>query len=519
MTLLQDITTAALLGTERQAFTPTPESGPLGDLLARLPADPEAALLGAAALASLHQRAGALPAVIDAARPAPCPPDDQPVCSRHVSQGLAVMLGGAYREALPEMLAALAAVGRRVPETLLPELLKQGRQSKELREFILPVLGRRGQWLAAQNREWAYADQLLLETAESPERVWAEGSREARLSALASLRETDPAAGLALLQTTWATETADDRAAFASALGTGLSLADEPFLEAALDDRGKDVRRAAADLLARLPGSLLGKRMMARAEPLITWKRRLLRAAEIEVSLPEDCDASLKRDGVEVKPPFAGLGEKAWWLAQVLAAVPPGHWSAKWGQSPADVLEAITKNEWKQALLTGWQGAVKRFGDEAWAEALTTYYLRQKVRVPNEVLSAWERTDPARVEAFLLKTLRASPEHLQGQGPVLSLLQGITGIWSADLSRTVVESIQHSAAQENTKDGRLWSLTHLLRGPAAFHTAPALADELSRGWPEAAPQWEFWQPHVHEFRTALHFRHDLLVQISQEARP
>lgn len=518
MTLWQDITTAALLGTERQPFTPPSAPGDLGALLARLPADPEAALLGAAAAVSLARRAGTLPPVTDTPAPAPCPPDDLRVCEPRVAEGIALMLGGKHREALPEILLALAGTGRRVPAPLLPELLKQGRQSKDLRAVLLPVLGHRGRWLAAQNREWAWADQLLLETT-APEQVWAEGGREARLAALVQLRQADPARGRTLLQSTWASETADDRAAFVAALDAGLSLADEPFLESALDDRGKDVRRAAADLLACLPGSQLGQRMTARAEPLLVWKRRMLRSAEIEVALPEDCDASMKRDEIESKPPFASLGEKAWGLAQILAAVPAGHWSEKWGQSPADILEAVTKNEWKQALLTGWQGAVKRFGNEHWAEALTLYYLKQKIHVPAEVLSAWERAEPSHVEAFLLRILRSNPERLQGQGPVLSLLQGLTGSWNADLSRTVVESIRRSAAQENTEDQRLWSLTHLLRGPAAFHATPALVDELSRGWPEAAPQWEFWQPHVHEFLTTLQFRHDLLHELSKEITP
>ena len=519
MPLWQDITTAALLGTGRQPFTPPAAPGEMGAFLARLPADSEAALLGAAAAVSLFRSAGATPPTIDTPAPAACPPETLPVCGPRVADGVALMLGGKHREALPEMLTALAGVGRRVPAPVLPDLLKQGRQSKELRGAILPVLGNRGRWLAAQNREWAWADQLILETAESPETVWAEGGSEARLGALTRLRQSNPARGLALLQSTWAGETADDRAAFVAALETGLSLSDEPFLEAALDDRGKEVRRAAAERLAQLPGSQLGQRMLARAEPLLAWKRRLLRQGEIQASLPEDCDPSMKRDGIETKPPYVSLGEKAWWLAQILAAVPPNHWSERWGEPPADILEAVAKSEWKQALLSGWQGAVGRFSNEQWAEALTLYYLKQKVRVPAEVLSAWERAEPFRVEAFLLRTLRSNPEWLQGQDAVLSLLQGLTSPWGADLTHAVIGSIRRVAAQDNTKDQRLWSLTHLLRGSAAFHAPSALADELSRGWPEAAPQWEFWQPYVHEFLATLQFRQDLLHEISKETRP
>ena len=52
---------------------------------------------------------------------------------------------------------------------------------------------------------------------------------------------------------------------FLSVLADGLSLADEPLLEAALDDRAAEVRSWAAYLLARLPGSALGQRMAERA--------------------------------------------------------------------------------------------------------------------------------------------------------------------------------------------------------------------------------------------------------------
>ena len=42
---------------------------------------------------------------------------------------------------------------------------------------------------------------------------------------------------------------------------------DEPFLESALDDRSREVRQQAADLLTRLPDSRLALRMAERAGP------------------------------------------------------------------------------------------------------------------------------------------------------------------------------------------------------------------------------------------------------------
>nr|BFE69341.1 hypothetical protein GCM10020092_026420 [Actinoplanes digitatis] len=93
----------------------------------------------------------------------------------------------------------------------------------------------------------------------SDPQVWETGTGGERLAHLTRLRGTDPAAALALLESTWQTETPEDRTRFVDAIGTGLSLADDAFLDRALDDRRKGVREAALDLLRRLPGSSLGR--------------------------------------------------------------------------------------------------------------------------------------------------------------------------------------------------------------------------------------------------------------------
>src|SRR5262249_7482507 len=154
---------------------------------------------------------------------------------------------------------------KRAPEELLPSLFELGRMRGELRETILPVLGARGRWLAAQNPGWEYA------AGKSDETVWETGSREQRLAFLAGLRKRGAAQARELLASTWAQESPKDRADFLAALENGLSLDDEAFLESALDDRRKEVRRAAADLLARLPESGLCQRMFERARPLLTF--------------------------------------------------------------------------------------------------------------------------------------------------------------------------------------------------------------------------------------------------------
>src|SRR5262249_35073360 len=117
-----------------------------------------------------------------------------------------------------------------------------------------PPAGRpRAAWRAAQRREWG---SLAVSAAEAPAddvTGWELGSIGRRVGILAALRRRDPAAAREMLAKAWPTETPDDRAALLGALATGLSTGDEPLLETALDDRRKEVRVAAVELLALLP--------------------------------------------------------------------------------------------------------------------------------------------------------------------------------------------------------------------------------------------------------------------------
>ena len=531
MTARQDITTAALLGTERQPFTPPAAPGEMGALLARLPADSEVALLGAAAAVALFRQAGALPPIIDTPAPAACPPETIPVCGPRVADGVALMLGGKHREALPEMLTALAAVGRRVPALLLPDLLKQGRQSKDLRGAILPVLGNRGRWLAAQNREWAWADQLILETAETLEQVWTEGGSEARLSALTRLRQADPARGLALLQSTWTAEPSANRVAFVAALEAGLSQADEPFLEAALDDRGKDVRRAAAACLARMPDSAFARRMIARVQPLLVAKSTLLGKFSLEVTLPNDYDKGMERDGIAEKSPDKVMGDKAGWLCQIIGVIPLGYWTQTWRRKPEEITEAADKTEWSSLLRRGWELAVRRWPDADWLLALlyggpgqtvqTDLYRRQQALQP-----ALAEIPATGLDRLILEQLRPkanlfgkdAPVPLHDQHPALPLLQSHTKPWSAELSRAVIASLRQRIVQGMKGDQTAWHSLRLL--PVfACRVPPALSQEMAAGWPYLSEVQRHWEAPIHEFVTTLQFRHDLLHEISKENRP
>src|SRR5262249_31104906 len=123
MTDWQNLLTAALVGTGRQApRLPAPGTS-VGDALASLEGRPvEAALLGAAGALALYRRAGQCPAPAPQPLPEAAEAETQSVCRGGAARHLELMLAGTHREALPGWLQAAARSGVRVPERLLPNL-------------------------------------------------------------------------------------------------------------------------------------------------------------------------------------------------------------------------------------------------------------------------------------------------------------------------------------------------------------------------------------------------------------
>ncbi len=272
MTLPGEWLTAALVGAARAelpgaAGLPPALADLRGALDGRPPAEVVLLLAGAAAL---YEAAGTLPARAASAEwylPALRVEGDRPACSPAAARFLERMLNQQHTDLLPELLALLDAAGQRVADELLPHALAHGARITRIRPALLPVLGERGRWLAAVNPDWRYAA-VELGDPRSLRAAW-ERDPAGRAALATTLRRLNPTAALRLIETTWREDADAPRRELLATLATGLSMADEPFLERALDDRDAQVRHKAASLLASLPESRLVRRMTASAGDIL----------------------------------------------------------------------------------------------------------------------------------------------------------------------------------------------------------------------------------------------------------
>ncbi|WP_405636677.1 DUF5691 domain-containing protein [Streptomyces sp. NBC_01178] len=481
----EELVTSALLGTDRRP--PAPRGG------GSAPADAPAALLDAAALHTVRRRAGLRPAEAEA-RPEPAAPDPRPALPEAARDRLAHLLAdrsappaGGRRgaapdltELIPQWLATANRMGFRAPAELLPPLLDAARARTDLRPQALAFAGPRGLWLAGLNPDWKFALRGSASGAHHPDltdpdavaRVWEEGLFAERVALLDAVRARDPAAGLALLATTWAAERAEDRLMFLDSLRSGLGSADEPFLEQALADRSRNVRATAAELLSALPDSALAGRMAARALSCV-HPDRTGGTASIAVEAPHECDAGMQRDGVVAVPP-TGRGERSWWLGQLVEAAPLAVWEERFGGRPAEEITALpVADDWADELHAAWCRAAVRQRNPQWSRAL----LGRPSAPPASSPGTASIAERSKLLAVLDEVERASwvagfiAAH--GLSEAFQLLGVCTVPWAGPLGRSVVDAL------DIARDGGSypWSFSGVM-GLAERCLDPAEADRL-----------------------------------------
>ncbi len=495
------------------------------------------------------------------ALPAPAPAETLPACSPGAARLCAEMFGHWQALVLPEALGRLRRAGLRLPRALLPLALDCGR--KDVRPDLAVVVGERGRWLARFNPGWAWVEEALVGAAPGipadAETLWEEGALPQRVAVLRRVRGVDPARGREWVEAAWPREKADARKEMVEALGADLSADDEPFLERALDDKGGEVRKAAASLLARLPGSAYAGRMAARADALLDYapssdepsdpQGRL--RAEPPASLPRDW----QRDGIDPKSAGGGLGDRVSWLVGLLSVVPPAHWSRRFGVAPAVLVAAghgsrrgnygaLEGGTWGRTVLEGWVRATIACRDADWALPLWSWCSEYK---------GADNVEEARVASLLVSLTGILPrdeaerlvETMFTKGADakntrwVQVLRALPTPWSERFGRTYLDALRdylvnifwvegrdQQERAETARDTLPYGYPVSYEWGAAMTTAalalpsslfdPSL--DLHHFLPEKKHYTiEWWQRQVNEFCDTIRMRQQVMREISVPA--
>lgn len=381
------------------------------------------------------------------------------------------------------------------------------------------VFGSRLRWLARLDARWTLAPEVSTPSADA----WANGSADERLAALRAARAADPALGRAWVESTWDTDPPDLREKIVVALGIGLGPDDEAFLERALDDKRKAVRTAAADTLAQLPTSALVQRAIARLEPHLRFPAKSgsllgrFASRKLEIELPSTLDKAAQRDGLETKPPAQRkIGERAFWLAQMVALVPPNAHCERHACTPQEFVDAVLGTDHAAELVDALVEAVLRHRAIDWIEPLATTLRTRSAQDQAALYRALEKI------AALLRTLPEREFATQVNVQVEALLdRGQAGLahhlldemqlpWSAALTQTALRVLEKEA-REGDRQHATWapSLEGWARH-AELATASALGERLlERVSPETA-----WRAKIEAFVDLIRFRSEMRKELT-----
>jgi len=514
---------ALRIGLARAGRGPAALGAPLDALLpAGDGATPEAALWLSLAVVDAWERSGFAPMPAPASVPgtpdavAASPAERLRPCPARAEALLAMLLRGVFpADLLGPWLRELARHGGRVPPRFLPTLLDTATRQADLRPALLPVLGERGRWLAQTDREWQWA---ALDGSAAPDPAWWEtGSFEQRAAALHAWRARDPGGAREALADTWRSEPPEARAALLAVLAQGLGPDDEAFLETALDDKRKEVRAAARSLLAGLPGSQFVARMTARLQAVLQLEGSA-QTGRLQVALPAECDAAMRRDGVGAGA-HPGFGEKTGWVIDMLAAVDPCIWSQRFGAAPRACLALARGGDAGNELVRGWGLAAIRHRTPDWVRDFATWWLAAppglRNAVPDGVFDVHAALFHDDRDGTLSALLDALPANWLDEDAATRLLLRLTAgapeSWPAAPSRRMV---QHLAAvlPAAANVSHVWLLKALLDRLARV-LDPSVAAALDAG---GAPD-DQWRGTLDKFFDIVRFRHETVLSFQEQA--
>lgn len=495
------LTSLATLGTRRapmdtQALWPEASLAQLGE-----PASPERTLLRAASARRLWDLAGAraVPEAVVTNSP-PAPAASESLVPEVAAMRLVRMIGGDRRELIPEWFELASEAKRTLPPHFLPLVLE--RVPPSMRAGASSVLGVTAAWLGQLNSSWTVTPIV----AEPSEQRWQEGTLEERRAELAAMRARDPERGRSWLTATWDSDPPEAREAFVKVLQIGLSDQDEAFLESALDDKRKAVRQAAVDCLVRLPHSAHAQRMRARLEPLVAFegksgllgkftKRKLI------VDLPTAPDKAAQRDGIDVKVPAQRkLGERTFWLVQMVELSQPIDWTARFQCDAATLIEAAMATEYANELLDAFGESAKRQGDSTWLPALCDAWLNSKhdSYAVTQSVAQLAAAAHGNERGALIEALLGKKDH----DFAFTLLGTIDVPWTSSLTRKALEMLANRSRGERQQ----WSHNRNTLSHWGVRCDVPIAAAVLPRMLEATSTESTWRNALEEFNDIVEFR-------------
>ncbi len=497
---MKELIRIALLGSDR---TELPE--PLQEQIKALGVedkDSAKAILKAATKWQMQQKAAYIPPDFEGEWPLAPDIANERFCSPRATKYLQQMMDGKYEQALAEFFNIAKTENCFLPPEQVPSLLQKASENPGQADLLKPLMGAHTKWLAAQHPEW------ILLFAEAAIEDWPNVGFQQRVHIFRKMRERDISVSLELLQSIWADIDFRQKKSFLKVMRFTVSIKDEAFLEMALADRRKEVRKVAAELLQSIPESKLLQRVWEGLDKLVNIKKGKGGKEKPEIQLPDEISPTMLRDGIDPSQQWLRGGLRASRLGQMIAIIPPEKWEEKFKRTPEDLIEIFAQSDYAIILLQALSHATTLHPNDNWAIAILEFWLY------HHHLDKWVDFTPKQLcenltaEAFnriAIPALEYCDQLPTDEDPITLLIRKNTHPWDESLTHAFMIKCKEWISEYSSS---YWTAIHLksIIQNASYHIEPKMADSLTKSWPTTSAAWGSWESDIESFFKVLRFR-------------
>jgi hypothetical protein len=232
-----------------------------------------------------------------------------------------------------------------------------------------------------------------------------------------------------------------------------------------------------------------------------------LKKRRLQVQLPVTLDKATLRDGLDASPPASRkIGERAWWLVQMVSIAPPSHWTQRFTCDVETFIEAVEDTEYGSDLMSALTEAAIRHVDDVWLAALCRHFVSKNPSaeaadaLDTTILKIVRAAPIASRATLLAQTLHSIDESRFGLAHVL--LSGSDCDWSTDTTRAAFALLE----KRIRGDSQQWAharntLTEWGRH-ANVEIALAEIERLHAKCPDKSP----WRNAIEAVREIIEFR-------------
>ncbi len=444
-----------------------------------------------ASLAGQYRRSGARPMNAGTIVQSEAAEEVKPYCSNESIAALKEIFAEELPPFLDLWLHQCISKNKIARPDVVPYLLELARDKKKLRNAIIEVCGRRGEWLSTLNPNWNF-----YVTTEDPQTIWETGSPDARKELLKTVRSENPAQGLELLKSTWATEGANEKVAFLEILKENVSAIDLAWLES-LKEKGQKVNNAISDLIKLIPSSPLIQQyvdVLKQAFSIKSGKALLGMISKTTLTIDDAAPIpeSVFKSGIDKLSSNKEVSDSQFIFAQLINAVPPSFWNEKLQMQNKDIITLFQKEKQHAFFLPAISIAAIRFKDQQWIKDLLDYGMETLGAGSVNVLVAALRGKDR--DVYGTKMMKEYPAQ------IILLMLDNEEEWSSDLAKAILTFASKEIYQFNKTFFR----------PAAAKIPVEMLSKLDSFIPSDANKQPYWRTQSNELGRLLTLKQQTL---------